>query len=197
MLIIGVTGGSGAGKSTLLRVIEKKGGEIIDCDALYQELLRTDDDLRGALSDTFGDVFLPDGALNRTKLGNIVFGDEDKMTRLNEIVFRRVYLAVERKLDECRAKLAAVEAINLIQGNLAALCEVTVGVIAPKAVRLTRIMQRDGIEREYAEKRIDAQEPDSFYFEHCDYILKNDFAKERLYRGRCEELIDEIMGEYL
>ena len=135
--------------------------------------------------------------MDRKKLGSMVFGDTEKMQKLNEIVFRCVYREVERKIDKSRAKIVAVEAINLIQSNISELCEVTVGVVAPRAIRLTRIMARDGIDRAYAEKRVDAQEPDAFYFERCDYILKNDFAKERLYRQRCEELLDEITGEYL
>lgn len=197
MLIIGVTGGTGAGKTTLLRVLEKRGAEIIDCDALYAELLQNDETLRTALKDAFGEIFSPQGALERKKLGELVFGNADNMQRLNEIVFRFVYRAVERKIGKSRAKIVAVEAINLIQSRISELCEVTVGVVAPKPIRLVRIMARDGIDREYAEKRIEAQQPDAFYFEHCDYVLKNDFAKERLYRQRCEELLDEITEEYL
>ena len=73
MTVIGLTGPTGAGKTTALRVLEDM-GFVVDCDALYYELLKTDEDLRKNLRDTFGDVFLPDGQLDRPMLGRLVFG---------------------------------------------------------------------------------------------------------------------------
>lgn len=73
MLTIGITGQTGCGKTALLRRIEARGGCGVDCDALYYDLLRTDGALRAALTDAFGDVFLPNGTLDRKKLGGLVF----------------------------------------------------------------------------------------------------------------------------
>ena len=63
MVTIGITGPTGCGKTTLLQEIAARGGEIVDCDALYYELLKTDPDLKAALAAAFGDIFLPDGSL--------------------------------------------------------------------------------------------------------------------------------------
>ncbi len=75
MHIIGITGPTGCGKTTLLRVIEVHGGFTVDCDALYYEMLRENAPMRAALTEVFGDIFLPDGSLDRPKLGNRVFSD--------------------------------------------------------------------------------------------------------------------------
>ena len=75
MHIIGITGPTGCGKTTLLRVIEAHGGFAVDCDALYYEMLRENAPMRAALTEAFGDIFLPDGNLDRPKLGNRVFSD--------------------------------------------------------------------------------------------------------------------------
>ena len=75
MHIIGITGPTGCGKTTLLRVIEVHGGFTVDCDALYYEMLRENAPMRAALTEAFGDIFLPDGSLDRPKLGNRVFSD--------------------------------------------------------------------------------------------------------------------------
>ena len=83
MLTIGITGGTGCGKTAFLRCIEARGGVGIDCDALYYDLLRTDGALRAALTESFGAVFLPDGSLDRKRLGTAVFSDPAQMETLN------------------------------------------------------------------------------------------------------------------
>ena len=81
MLTIGITGQTGSGKTALLRRIEARGGCGVDCDALYYDLLRTDGALRAALTDAFGDVFLPNGTLDRKKLGGLVFSTSGARSR--------------------------------------------------------------------------------------------------------------------
>ena len=174
MLTIGITGGTGCGKTAFLRCIEARGGVGIDCDALYYDLLRTDGALRAALTESFGAVFCPDGSLDRKRLGTVVFSDPAQMETLNRIVFTHVRRAVETiraREKSAGTALLAIDAINLFQSGLAELCGTTVGVLAPEEVRLRRIMQRDGIERQYALLRIRAQEPDGFYTVDLDRCI--------------------------
>ena len=160
MLTIGITGPTGSGKTALLDRIAVHGGLVIDCDALYYALLQTNAELRAALEAAFGAVFLPDGALDRQKLGALVFHDEAALARLNEIVFFHVGRAVKAKLDAAREEgrmLAGVDAINLLESGLAELCDVTVAVTAPEQVRMARIIARDHLTQQYALSRIRAQ----------------------------------------
>ena len=85
MVTIGITGPTGCGKTTLLQEIAARGGEIVDCDALYYELLKTDPDLKSALEHAFGDIFLPDGSLDRPKLASMVFSSADKAGRERQL----------------------------------------------------------------------------------------------------------------
>ena len=137
MLTIGITGGTGCGKTAFLRCIEARGGVGIDCDALYYDLLRTDGALRAALTESFGAVFLPDGSLDRKRLGTAVFSDPAQMETLNRIVFTHVRRAVETiqaREKSAGTALLAIDAINLFQSGLAELC----GTTASKVERAIR-----------------------------------------------------------
>lgn len=170
-MIIGITGGSGCGKTTLLNLIAEKGGLILDCDAIYHELLRTDTAMLSAIDARFPGV-LEDGQLNRKKLGTIVFADTQALLDLNAITHAAVKREVLRRL-ESGPKLAAIDAIALFEGGLAELCNVTVAVTAPVEDRVARLMKRDGISEDYARSRIAAQHEDGWFREKCGYILEN------------------------
>lgn len=198
MLTIGITGGTGCGKTALLRCVEARGGVGIDCDALYYDLLRTDRALRAELTERFGAVFLPDGSLDRKRLGAAVFSDRTQLKALNRIVFAHVRSAVKSiraREENAGAALLAIDAINLFQSGLADLCDTTVGVLAPEEVRLRRIMLRDGIEREYALLRIRAQEPDSFYTARCAHILQNGEISPKEFQIQANELLEILIKE--
>ena len=170
-LILGITGPTGSGKTTLLESIAQQGGTVLDCDAIYHELLATDPALLSAIEARFPNT-VENNTLNRKKLGAIVFSDEAALRDLNAITHAAVKAAVEAKLAAAPA-LAAIDAIGLFEGGLAPLCDTTVAVIAPVEDRIQRIMLRDGISRDYAEKRIAAQHPNEWFVQRCDYVLTN------------------------
>ena len=170
--VIGVTGGSGSGKSTLSRELERRGWLFLDCDAIYHELLKTDPSLLAAIERRFPGT-VTQGALDRKKLGAIVFADEAALLDLNAITHAAVKAEVLRRLDSCRTG-AVIDAIGLFEGGLAELCDITVAVTAPEEMRIRRLMARDGISEDYARSRIAAQRSDEWFRSHCDYTLVND-----------------------
>ena len=171
-MIIGITGGTGCGKTTLLNLIAECGGLILDCDAIYHELLTSDKEMLTAIDARFPGVF-ENGVLNRKKLGSIVFADENALLELNRITHTAVKEEVLRRL-ETAPQLAGIDAIGLFEGGLSELCDVTVAVTAPEEARVRRLMARDHISEEYARIRIRAQHDESWFRERCDYILTND-----------------------
>ena len=172
-IVLGLTGGTGAGKTSALNAIRELGGEIIDCDAVYHEMLDHDEDLRNTINAAFPGVFGPDGKLNRKKLGQEVFAKKERLDKLNAIVFRFLIPELERRLDSAPDGLYAIDAINLIESGLDRLCDRTIAVTAPTELRVRRIMARDNISEQYARLRISAQKPDEFYRSKCDLELNN------------------------
>ena len=170
-MILGITGGTGCGKTTLLRCIAAQGGLILDCDAIYHELLKTDKTLLNAIEARFPGC-VENGVLQRKKLGNLVFSDEKALNDLNKITHSAVKAEVLRRLAH-KPKLAAIDAIGLFEGGLAELCDVTVAVTAPEEDRIRRLMIRDGIDRDYAKRRIAAQKSAEWFRERCDFCLEN------------------------
>ena len=188
-MIIGITGGTGCGKTTLLNLIAARGGLILDCDAIYHELLISDKAMLEAIENRFPGV-VESGALNRKKLGAIVFADENALLDLNRITHAAVKTEVLRRLEDAPV-LAAIDAIGLFEGNLAPLCDVTVAVTAPEEARVKRLMLRDGISEDYARSRIRAQHREDWFRERCDYVLSNSGTLDA-FATNCLAFLDTI-----
>lgn len=194
MHIIGITGQPAVGKRRCCASSRCTAASTVDCDALYYEMLRENAPMRAALTEAFGDIFLPDGSLDRPKLGNRVFSDPDALARLNAIVYHHMGEKMRALLVEQAGQSRpyfAIDAINLIESGLAGLCDTTVAVLAPKALRLARIMARDDISEDYARRRIEAQKPDEFYRDSCGAVLENSGTPEA-FQQTCEQWLQAI-----
>ena len=187
--IIGITGGTGCGKTTLLNCIAEKGGLILDCDAIYHRLLHEDPQLLRSIENRFPGV-VEDGQLQRKKLGNIVFADPGALADLNRITHTAVKNEVLRLLKS-GPKLAAIDAIALFEGGLAEMCHTTVAVTAPEADRVQRLMARDGISQDYAQKRIAAQRSSEEFSAMCQYTLENN-GELGAFRAKCLAFLSEF-----
>ena len=188
-MIIGITGGTGCGKTTLLNIIRQQGGLILDCDAIYHRLLATDAAMLSAIEERFPGT-VEDGVLQRKKLGAIVFADEQALLDLNRITHGAVKEEVLCQLS-AQPKLAAIDAIGLFEGELAALCDVIVAITAPTEDRVQRLMARDGITEEYARSRISSQHDDSWFREKCDYVLENVGTKQD-FQAKCIAFLRQL-----
>ena len=165
---------------------------MLDCDAIYHEMLRIDNDLRGAITAAFGDVFTPDGQLDRQKLGTLVFGDAAQLDKLNAIIYDQLPRELERRMALSPAPIVGIDAINLVESGLAKLCDRTLAVIAPAEDRVRRIMARDGITAEYARLRVAAQKDDDFYRTHCTDVLVNTSATPGAFQAEALAFFREI-----
>ena len=189
MRIIGITGPTGAGKTTALQVLEELGGAVIDCDAVYHELLLSDKALQVRLCQTFGDILDEKNQIDRKKLGAIVFHDPQKLALLNQITQEAVCARVRTLIAEYQAVPAvAIDAIALLESSLRDLCDTTVAVIAPPETRVARIMAREGISESYAWSRVRAQKPDEYFVQRCVHVFVNDCASR-------EEFADQVRGK--
>ena len=188
MTVIGITGPTGAGKTTVLKEIEALGGAVIDCDAVYHEMLESDRALQESLERAFGPLRDGQGAIDRKKLGALVFGDPAKLERLNAIAQRATVQRTRQMVKENRSR-----GIALLESGLADLCTTTVAVLAPAEARVARIMARESITEDYAWARVRAQRPDQFFAEGCAHILYNDCGTAEEFSRKAEEFLKEIV----
>ena len=188
-LVIGITGGTGCGKTTLLNMIRERGGLVLDCDAIYHELLKSDKEMLSAIDARFPGC-VENGELNRKKLGNIVFADKAALLDLNRITHAAVKAEVRRRLAE-NPGLAAIDAIALFEGGLAQLCDVTVAITAPTEDRVKRLVARDNISEDYARSRIAAQQTEAWFRQHCDHVLENNGTIDA-FATKCVAFLDTI-----
>lgn len=194
-MIIGITGGTGAGKTTALNVIKALGGYVIDCDAVYHELLLRSEDMKNAINARFPGTVV-NGSIDRHNLGEVVFSSPQALNDLNEITHPYVVLEAKRQIENQREngkELFAIDAIGLFECGIADFCDVTVFVTAPKEERARRIMVREGISFEYAMLRISAQKSDEFFSEKCTYILNNIFDNEKSFSEYCTGFFKNII----
>ena len=180
-MILGITGGTGCGKTTLLNLLAENGFTVLDCDAIYHNLLKTDKNMLCAIENRFPGVVV-DGTLDRKKLGSVVFADPAALQDLNKITHSAVKTEVLRLLKS--ADKAAIDAIGLFEGELASLCDLTVAVTAPENLRVQRLMARDNIPEAYARSRIAAQRSNEEFTSLCDYALDNS-GTETAFQEKC------------
>lgn len=192
--VIGITGGTGCGKTTVLGELKKMGAYVIDCDELYHEMLSYDDELLSDINRCFPGT-VNDGVLDRKHLGAYVFSNAEALEDLNAITHRHIQAEVDKRLCACAMRgvtLAAIDAIALMESGLASRCRTVIGITAETVTRMNRIMKRDGIDAQYAMMRINAQQPNAYFEQHCDHILKNDGTEAELIK-KFKNLYKEVM----
>jgi dephospho-CoA kinase len=158
---IGITGPIGCGKSTVARWMrERPGVVVIDADAVARQVLEPGEPALDAVVERFGsDLLRPDGSLDRAALGHVVFADPDALRDLEEIVHPAVRPRILATMDGAAAHGAdavVIEAIRLVEGGLAALCDEVWLVDCDPAVQRERLVGRGSTEED-ADQRIEAQ----------------------------------------
>jgi len=174
MLVVGITGGSGSGKTTLSNALAELAGKSIDADAVYHELLDNSIVMRKEIIARFPEARGEENKVDRKKLAATVFSDSNALEDLNRITHHYVVREIERRIGDSyrsNSEMAIVDAAALFESGINSICDVTVGVIAPRELRIERVMKRDGLDKSRAGARIDAQPDDEFYRDNCDYII--------------------------
>ena len=197
MKVIGITGPTGAGKTTALAALRSLGAEVVDADRVYHRLLAENGELEAAVTKAFGENILDEGGkIDRRRLAQAVY--PDRLEELNALTHPYVVGEIDALISRARGEgkpVFAIDAIALIESGLALRCDETVAVLAPKELRIRRIMARDGIDESYARRRVDHQKPDGFYRERCGHVLENS-GKEAPedFERRALELFRKVLG---
>lgn len=154
MLKIGITGNIGSGKTTVSRVFELLGVPVFYADEQAKNVMIQDVELVAGIKKAFGnEAYFEDGTLNRKHIAGIVFNDDAQLAILNSLVHPAVFRAFDEWLSVQNAPYVMKEAALLFESGSYKKCNRTIMIDAPLELRLTRVVQRDGIPREAAEAR--------------------------------------------
>jgi dephospho-CoA kinase len=193
--VFGLTGGLASGKSTVAARVRELGVPVIDADQIAREVVAIGTPGLAAVVEAFGNgVLLPDGALDRGKLADIVFHDRDKRRLLNSITHPRIAAATSERiaaLDAAGERLACYEAALLVENGLADAFRPLVVVSVPASVQVARAMARDGASEEHVRARIASQLPLSAKTAVADYVIDTGGTREETAR-RVDEVVAEI-----
>ena len=175
MYVIGLTGNIAAGKSAVGRMLADLGALVIDADAVAHEAMHRGGPAWQEIVLAFGEEVLgPDGAIDRGKLGAIVFRDPAALQRLERIVHPLVVEEMRARTRRATAPAVVYEAIKLMESGTADTCDAVWVVTCPRAVQIERLMRTRGLSRAEAELRIDAQPPQEEKIARADVVIHND-----------------------
>lgn len=184
MLRIGLTGGIASGKSEVSKRLAAQGAVIVDADLIAREVVAPGTDGLTAVVEAFGpEVLGPDGGLDRSRLGDIVFADKEKLAVLNAIVHPRVGARM-RKLEEAAGPgSVVVHDVPLIAENdLAEAYDLVVVVDVPPRIQLERLVRHRGMTREQAQARMAAQASREQRLSIADIVVDNSASLAELDR---------------
>ncbi len=171
--VLGLTGGSGCGKSLAADYFKKQGAEIIDADQIARKITEPGKPALSEIAKVFDGVLLPDGTLNRKRLGALVFSDQDALERLNAITHTYIIKEIKDRLKNSHSKLIVLDAPLLLECDLDRLCTACIAILSDTPLRICRIIARDNLTEAEAKNRIASQKNDDFYKSRCRFVLEN------------------------
>ena len=160
--VIGLTGGIASGKSSVSKILESLGAKILDADKIARSLVVKGMPVWVKFNDCFGDgFFLPDGEIDRKKLGEAVFADEVLRKKLNDIMFPCILSELTNRIESIRRKsstdIVVIDAALLIEAGWNELADEVWLVRVHPDVQRERLMKRDNLTGLQAQQRIDSQ----------------------------------------
>ena len=173
--IIGLTGNIATGKSAVMRLAAERGALTIDADRVVHELLAGDAAIQEAVVGAFGPgVRRAGGGIDRAALGAIVFGDADRLRQLEAILHPAVRAEIARRVQTADAPVIMIEAIKLLEGPLAVLCDQVWVTACDRETQMARLRVCRGLSEADAAARIDAQIPQADKIARADVVIRTD-----------------------
>ncbi len=198
VFIVGLTGSTGAGKSEIARIMaERPHWTVIDADVISRHIVEKGQPALKALVEHFTtDILNTDGTLNRKRLAEKAFSSAEETAALNAIVHPAVICEIKRELRLAAQQgktVAVIDAPLLLQAGVDTICNYTVAVVSTPTLRKARIMARDGLTTEEADRRMRAQPSDDYYEERVTTVLHNLGDRESLHTA-AQSLCEKVEG---
>lgn len=188
MIKVGLTGGIGSGKSTVTKHLLEMGIKVIDADIISREVLNVYSSILDEIRTEFGEeVFNEDNALNRKKLGSIVFSNEKKRKKLENIIIPYIKKEIFNKFHEFEEEgesICILDAPTLMENNLHLEMDYNILVWVDRETQIERVIKRDELKRSEVINRINAQMSLEDKKKDADFIIDN--------RGSTDETINQV-----
>lgn len=173
--IIGLTGNIATGKSAVMRLAAERGALTIDADRVVHDLLDGDATIQEAVVVAFGPgARRADGRIDRAALGRIVFSDPARLRQLESLLHPAVRAEIARRVAGSAAPIVVIEAIKLLEGPLAALCDQVWVTTCTRETQLERLRVCRGMDPADAAARVDAQAPQAEKIARADVVIRTD-----------------------
>jgi dephospho-CoA kinase len=170
---IGIAGGIGSGKSFVCQRIESLGFKVYDCDQAAKRLIQTSADIRTRLTSLIGPAtYFDDGTLNKPEVARFLLASAQNAHAVDAIVHPAVFQ------DFLESGLQWMESALMFESGIYRYVDKVIVVVAPKEVRIQRVMQRDNISREKVLEWMDRQMDQEEIIRRADYIIVNDGEKD-------------------
>ena len=172
--VIAITGGIGAGKSTVSDEFKRLGAYVVDTDAISHKIMRRGFDAYDMVVAEFGyEILGVDSEIDRKRLADIVFNDQEKLKRLNAIMHKEIYAELQKMIDASDADVICVEIPLLFTAKCPINIDVKAVVSASDDVRIKRVMARDNCSAEKVKERMANQLSDSEMCKLADVVIVN------------------------
>ncbi len=194
-MIIGLTGGIASGKSTVSKIFRELGAEIIDADIKAKEISEREDVIK-EIGNIFGkEVINSEGKIDRLKIKEIVFNNKEKLKKLNDLIHPKV-MEEFKKIKENTGKndIIIFDVPLLFESGMDKMCDKIILVFTDKDIQIKRMLERDGITEELAEKIINSQMSLEEKLNKSQIHLENNGTLEDL-REKSETIYRELKGE--
>ena len=194
-MIVGLTGGIGSGKSAVARMFQERGAVIVDTDVIAREVVKPGSPVLERIRAEFGDGAIDaSGALDRDAVAKIVFADEAKRKRLNELTHPEILKRVLSQIGQYAPSAVVVVVVPLLfESGFDRNCQKVVAVSAPEDLRLRRVMDRDGATETDARARMRSQLADGEYERRADLVIRNTGGEADL-REEVDSAWDTLVG---
>ena len=189
--VIGITGGIAGGKTAVSDMLAKKGEQIIDADVISREVIEPGTKGERLLKEAFPEAF-EGGSLDRGRLREIVFADEKKLQKLDEITHPLIREEIEKCIAETDREQVYLVVPLMFESGFDALCDYIVTVVSDEDKRIKRLKARNNsITDELAERIVHSQVSECERVTRADGVIVNNDSRERL-EERVNEFYEEI-----
>jgi dephospho-CoA kinase len=188
LFVVGLVGRAGSGKSAVADILAADGATVIEADLVGHEVTEQDPEVRAALALEYGgDVYRPDGRLDRERVASRVFRDPEARARLDRLVHPRLVARIEERLRRLRERgaggVVVLDAALLLEWGLERGCDAVIAVTAPQEEQVRRLMRSRGWTEAEARSRLMVQRTDEAFGAAADVTLDNTGSIEELARS--------------